>query len=77
MRDGPDAGLAAARRPGVAGHRVRLLPTARADLLVRAGRAEEAVPLYRAALAQSAAPAERAQLRRRLHSITPRQRSGS
>ncbi len=66
MRDGPDAGLALldALAPRLATY--PLLPAARADLLARAGRPDEAVPHYRAALASAGAPAERAALRRRL-----------
>jgi RNA polymerase sigma-70 factor (ECF subfamily) len=64
MRDGTDAGLALldALAPRLAGY--RLLPAARADLLARAGRLDEAH--YRTALALASAPAERAALTRRL-----------
>lgn len=66
MRDGTDAGLALldAVAPRLAGF--RLLPAARADLLARAGRLDEAVEQYRAAFAVASAPAERAALARRL-----------
>ena len=66
MRDGTDAGLALldAVAPRLTGF--RLLPAARADLLARAGRLDEAVEQYRAALALASAPAERAALARRL-----------
>jgi RNA polymerase sigma-70 factor (ECF subfamily) len=66
MRDGTDAGLALldALAPRLAGY--RLLPAARADLLARAGRLDEAAEHYRTALALASAPAERAALTRRL-----------
>jgi RNA polymerase sigma-70 factor, ECF subfamily len=66
MRDGTDAGLALldALAPRLAGY--RLLPAARADLLARAGRLDEAAEHYRNALALASAPAERAALTRRL-----------
>jgi hypothetical protein len=50
--------------PRITGY--RLLPAARADLLARAGRLDEAAEHYRAALALASAPAERAALARRL-----------
>jgi RNA polymerase sigma-70 factor (ECF subfamily) len=66
MRDGPGAGLSLLDELGsrLAGY--RLLPAARADLLVRAGRLTEAACAYRAALALTETSAERAQLERRL-----------
>jgi len=66
MRDGPDVGLALldALAPRLSTY--PRLPAARADLLARAGRPDEAVPHYRAALTSAGAPAERAALRRRL-----------
>jgi predicted RNA polymerase sigma factor len=66
LRDGTDAGLALldALAPRLAGY--RLLPAARADLLARAGRLDEAAEHYRNALALASAPAERAALTRRL-----------
>ena len=66
MRDGPDAGLALldVLEPRLGTY--PLVPAARADLLARAGRPDEAVPHYRAALTSAGAPAERAALRRRL-----------
>jgi RNA polymerase sigma-70 factor, ECF subfamily len=68
MRDGPDAGLALLDTiaPRLASY--RLLPAARADLLARAGRLDEAARHYRAALALAEAPAERAAIERRLGS---------
>jgi RNA polymerase sigma-70 factor (ECF subfamily) len=66
MRDGPAAGLALldAVAPRLAGY--RLLPAARADLLARDGRVDEAVEHYRAALVLASAAPERAALARRL-----------
>jgi RNA polymerase sigma-70 factor (ECF subfamily) len=66
MRDGSDAGLALldSLAPRLASY--RLLPAARADLLARAGRLQDAAHHYRAALALAEAPAERAALQRRL-----------
>ena len=66
MRDGPDAGLALldVLEPRLGTY--PLVRAARADLLARAGRPDEAVPHYRAALTSAGAPAERAALRRRL-----------
>jgi RNA polymerase sigma-70 factor (ECF subfamily) len=66
MRDGPDAGLALldALAPRLSGY--GLLPAARADLLARDGRPNEAMEHYRAALVLASAPAERAALARRL-----------
>jgi RNA polymerase sigma-70 factor (ECF subfamily) len=66
MRDGPDAGIAlvddlASRLPGF-----RLVPAARADLLQRAGRFEEAAESYRDALALTTGELEREQLAARL-----------
>jgi RNA polymerase sigma-70 factor (ECF subfamily) len=60
--DGPQAGLAALRDLGaddLPGHR---LPAARAELLVRAGRADEARAAFDDALARCANDAERAHL---------------
>jgi RNA polymerase sigma-70 factor, ECF subfamily len=66
MRDDSDAGLALldAIVPRLASY--RLLPAARADLLARAGRLNEAARHYCAALALAEEPAERAALERRL-----------
>jgi RNA polymerase sigma-70 factor, ECF subfamily len=66
MRDGPDAGLTLldSLAPRLASY--RLLPAARADLLGRAGRLQDAARHYRAALELTDAPAERAALQRRL-----------
>ena len=47
-RDGPGAGLAALASMALPGHR---LPAVRAELLVRAGRAEEARQAYDQAIA--------------------------
>ena len=66
MAEGPDAGLALI--DGVAGalEGYHLLHAARADLLRRGGRADEAARAYRRALALAANGAERAFLERRL-----------
>ncbi|HXX32719.1 MAG TPA: DUF6596 domain-containing protein, partial [Myxococcaceae bacterium] len=68
MAEGPEAGLGwmdrLARRDALAGY--HLLPAARADLLRRAGRADEARAAYREALALVRNPAERAYLERRM-----------
>ena len=66
MAEGPDAGLALI--DGVAGalEGYHLLHAARADLLRRGGRADEAARAYRRALALAANGAERAFLQRRL-----------
>jgi RNA polymerase sigma-70 factor (ECF subfamily) len=70
MRDGPAAGLAllASAEPGLNGS--RYVPAARADLLVRAGRIDEAVRNYEEALTLTESPVERAQIRRRLGALT-------
>jgi RNA polymerase sigma factor (sigma-70 family) len=60
--DGPLAGLALLDGLDLPGHR---LPSVRAELLVRAGRLDEAVAAYDAALARCDNVAERAHLRRR------------
>ncbi len=69
MLHGPEAGLAAiddlASR--VAG--LRYVEAARADLLVRAGRLDEAAVHYRIAAGDADAPDERAQLHRRLATL--------
>jgi RNA polymerase sigma-70 factor (ECF subfamily) len=70
MRDGPDAGLVlldalAPRLPTY-----RLVPAAQADLLLRAGRADEAAACYRAAISLTEEPSERAALERRLATAT-------
>ena len=72
MADGPGAGLAAIaelERDGrLAGY--RYLPAAKADLLRRLGRAEEAAQAYQAALELTANDAERSFLARRLTEVT-------
>ncbi len=60
--DGPLAGLALLDGLDLPGHR---LPSVRAELLVRAGRHDEALAAYDAALARCDNEAERAHLRRR------------
>ncbi|MDP7703923.1 RNA polymerase sigma factor [Mycobacterium sp. TY815] len=68
FRDGPDAGLTAldkvAHDPRLT--RSNLVPSVRADLLRRAGRADEAVIWYRKALEVNASEPGRAFLRRRI-----------
>ena len=72
MRDGPAAGLALL--DALAGdHRLRgyhLLPAARADLLRRLGRRDEAAAAYRARSRPVGNEPERAFLRRRLREVT-------
>ena len=74
MADGPAAGLAELddlERDGrLAGY--RYLPAARADLLRRLGRADEAVEAYRAALELTSNHAERQFLASRLAEVTGR-----
>jgi RNA polymerase sigma-70 factor (ECF subfamily) len=60
---GPEAGLAALASVALSGHR---LPATRAELLVRAGRVDEARAAFDAAIALCGNDAERAHLRRRL-----------
>lgn len=71
MSDGPAQGLrlldALAARGELPGY--HLLPAARADLLRRLGRFEEARSAYRAALQLAANEAERRFLERRLHAL--------
>jgi RNA polymerase sigma-70 factor, ECF subfamily len=71
MAEGPEKGLAwmdrLATREELAGY--HLLPAARADLLRRAGRVEEARLAYASALALVRNPAERAYLERRLKAL--------
>jgi RNA polymerase sigma-70 factor (ECF subfamily) len=64
-RDGPQAGLALMDGLGLDGY--HLFHAARADLLRRLGRAEEAAAAYRAALALTDSEVEREFLARRLH----------
>ncbi len=72
MADGPEAGLAdieAIERDGrLAGY--RYLPAARADLLRRLGRREDAARAYRTALGLTAGQAERAYLARRIAEVS-------
>jgi RNA polymerase sigma-70 factor, ECF subfamily len=70
MLDGPDAGLAllddvAAQLPGF-----HLMPAAQADLLRRAGRTHDAVARYQEAIPLAPTAEERAQLQRRLDSLS-------
>jgi RNA polymerase sigma-70 factor, ECF subfamily len=78
MADGPEAGLAdieAIERDGrLAGY--RYLPAARADLLRRLGRNEDAARAYRAALDLTAGNAERAYLTRRIEEVSASQGAG-
>ncbi|MGQ5260554.1 RNA polymerase sigma factor [Micromonospora sp. ZYX-F-536] len=72
MRDGPEAGLALldglADDPRLRGY--HLYPATRADLLRRLGRYGEAAAAYRSALTLVGTEPERAQLLRRLESVT-------
>ena len=74
MADGPAAGLAELARleadPRLAGY--RYLPAAKADLLRRLGRADEAAAAYQAALELTANQAERQFLAGRLAEVTGR-----
>jgi RNA polymerase sigma-70 factor (ECF subfamily) len=64
LADGPDAGLRLlARIDGLAGY--HLLPAARGELLLRAGRPAEAAPEFDRALRLALGEAERRHLRRR------------
>ena len=71
MVDGPAAGLALldalADAPELRGY--HLLPAARAELLTRLDRTDEAAEAYAAALALVTNESERAQLRRRLSAL--------
>jgi RNA polymerase sigma-70 factor, ECF subfamily len=79
MADGPAAGLALLDE--LAGDRrlagYHLLPAARADLLRRLGRRDEAVAAYRLALTLVGNEPERAFLRRRLHELSGVDRGGN
>jgi RNA polymerase sigma-70 factor (ECF subfamily) len=66
MRDGPDAGLALIDELAGSLDGFRLVPAARADLLERAGRREDAAASYREALALTSGELEREQLAARL-----------
>jgi RNA polymerase sigma-70 factor (ECF subfamily) len=78
MADGPGAGLVAIaeleRDDRLAGY--RYLPAAKADLLRRLGRADEAAQAYQAALELTANEAERSFLARRLTEVTGNQPTG-
>jgi RNA polymerase sigma-70 factor (ECF subfamily) len=78
MAEGPEEGLAwmerLATREELSGY--HLLPAARADLLRRAGRLDEARAAYGAALALVRNPAERAYLERRLAALDTPHKSG-
>ena len=71
FRDGPVAGLTAvatvADDPRMSGY--PLVPAVRADLLRRAGRADEAIEAYREAVDRAGTAAERRFLRRRLREL--------
>jgi len=68
MADGPDAGLRMlARIDGPAGY--HLLPAARAELLVRAGRSAEAIAEFDVALRAAPGEVERRHLERRRASV--------
>lgn len=69
MAAGPDAGLAALDDVAAALGDYPLLPAARADLLRRAGRLEEAAVQYAAAVAVASGDAERRALQRMLDSL--------
>lgn len=69
MAAGPDAGLAALDDVAAALGDYPLLPAARADLLRRAGRLEEAAVQYAAAIAVASGDAERRALQRMLDSL--------
>jgi RNA polymerase sigma-70 factor, ECF subfamily len=68
MADGPEAGLASIERLEEAGAlaRYHLLPAAKADLLRRLGRLDEAAVAYNKALALATNPAEKRYLEKRL-----------
>jgi RNA polymerase sigma-70 factor (ECF subfamily) len=66
MLHGPNVGLIELHRLSDSLENFRLLPAARADLLIRAGRKAEAITAYEEAIASASSPGERAQLTRRL-----------
>jgi RNA polymerase sigma-70 factor (ECF subfamily) len=70
MRDGPEAGLALLDELAPRANGSRYLPAARADLLERSGRIDDAARSYEEALNLSESPLEREQLLRRLRSLT-------
>jgi RNA polymerase sigma-70 factor (ECF subfamily) len=69
MVDGPAAGLAEIAPLAAALEGYHLLHAARADLLRRLGRADEAAAAYRAALARVGSAPERRFLERRLREV--------
>ena len=69
MASGPDAGLEDIDEVAAALGAYPLLPAARADLLRRAGRVDEAAEQYRAALAVASGDPERRALRRMLDGL--------
>jgi RNA polymerase sigma-70 factor, ECF subfamily len=73
MADGPEAGLALLDDLVAAGSlpRYHLLPAARADLLRRVGRTDEAAAAYREAIALASNEPERRFLSRRLAEVEP------
>ena len=72
MADGPEAGLKLVEGLAADGELTgyHLLPAARADLLRRLGRRDEAAGAYRAALALAATESERSYIARRLGEVT-------
>jgi RNA polymerase sigma-70 factor (ECF subfamily) len=76
MVDGPEAGLAAVGALEAEGRLAgyRYLPAAKADMLSRVGRRDEAAAAYRTALGLADNDAERAFLERRLDALTSRTR---
>jgi RNA polymerase sigma-70 factor (ECF subfamily) len=69
MRDGPEAGLTLLDDVSSRLNGSRYLPAARANLLERAGRIDDAVRAYEEALTVTESPAEREQLLRRLGAL--------
>jgi predicted RNA polymerase sigma factor len=69
MRDGPAAGLALLDDLAPRLNGLRYLPAARADLLERSGRIDDATRSYEEALTLTESPDEREQLARRLRVI--------
>ena len=71
MRDGPEAGLRLIDAVAAELQRLHLVPAARADMLSRAGRRDEAIVRYRQAIELAPTDPERAQLTARLRSLEP------
>jgi RNA polymerase sigma-70 factor (ECF subfamily) len=69
MRDGPEAGLTLLDDVSSRLNCSRYVPAARANLLERAGRIDDAMRAYEEALAMTESPAEREQLLRRLRAL--------